>query len=548
MGVAVGTRPAIKIGDLLFGCGVWYLLALGLFLFFGADIRLGWGGIFAPIAMMFFGIPHHGATLVRVYEHRADRRAYRLFSVYATILIWGAFVVAVHDAVFGSLMMTIFLTWSPWHYTAQNYGIALMFLGRAGVTISRLEKRLIYSTFILSYALAFASMHTTGNARQYSWVSTPSDGYQFLSLGLPYPNLLLGAITLTYAGVIVAILVLLLRRASLRAIAPTAIMMLSQAFWFSLPVIISTFQIRTGFDGWEQNPEYYFLWVGMAHAIQYLWITHYYAKKSSDWSGSTAYFAKAFAAGAAIWTVPSLIFAPEFLGRLTFGAGLGELIGATVNLHHFVLDGAIWKLRNVKIAKVLIRGDDDAPEPIGPERHWIRPWIRVVGALSAGIIVMYHYERYFNLRLGFTYSRLDQVEASLDRLAWIGRDSERIRTNLAGNWHRQRNTEAALRGYARAAELQPSAQAWRTLGEYQMQQQMWNDAIASLDRSLERNPLQAAVLRELAQAWLALDDRDRAAQLAERALALRPDDPESVALVERVAAGSGAREPPLDPP
>jgi hypothetical protein len=541
MGVAHGSRPATGVADLLLGCGVWYLLALVLFIFIGADFRLGWGGIFAPLLMLIVGVPHHGATLVRVYEHRRDRKAYSLFTVWATVLIWSLFVAGVHSATVGSIMLTVFLTWSPWHYTGQNYGIALMFLGRRGVTVSRLDKRLIYASFMLSYALAFASMHTTGQARQFAWVSSPGDGYRFLSLGLPYAGPLLSAIALAYLGVIVTIGARLLRRAPLRDLGPAAILVVSQAFWFSLPVIVRTFHVQTGFDAWEANPEYYFLWVGMAHAVQYLWVTRYYAKKSSDWNGSLPYFTKVFLAGAAIWTIPAVIFSPELFGRLPFSSGLGELVGAAVNLHHFVLDGAIWKLRDQKISRVLIRGnDEDVAEPIQPERHRLRPWIWATGAVSVAVMAMANYEQYFNVRLGFTYSRLDRVEAALDRLAWLGRDNSEVRAALAGRLERVRDTDAAKRQHLRALELRPTADGWREFGLFHVRNESWSEAIDAFDEVLASQPADMTALSNQVDAWLALGEPARALQVVERAHAASLNDFASLALANKVAEATGS--------
>jgi hypothetical protein len=35
--------------------------------------------------------------------------------------------------------------------------------------------------------------------------------------------------------------------------------------------------------------------------------------------------------------------------------GLGLLTASIVNLHHFVLDGAIWTLRDGRVARMLLR-------------------------------------------------------------------------------------------------------------------------------------------------------------------------------------------------
>ena len=60
-------------------------------------------------------------------------------------------------------------------------------------------------------------------------------------------------------------------------------------------------------------------------------------------------------AGAAIWTAPVLLLAPGVFGRVPYDLGLSALVAAAVNLHHFVLDGAIWKLRDGRVARIPLR-------------------------------------------------------------------------------------------------------------------------------------------------------------------------------------------------
>ena len=80
---------------------------------------------------------------MRVYEHRADRRAYFLFSVVATILLLIVAGVALFRPWLGSVLATVYLSWSSWHYTGQNYGIAVMFLRRRGVDLDRTSQRML---------------------------------------------------------------------------------------------------------------------------------------------------------------------------------------------------------------------------------------------------------------------------------------------------------------------------------------------------------------------------------------------------------------------
>src|SRR5262245_15524636 len=84
--------------DLLLGCGALYGLAMVVFALAGPSIRAHQADWVVPYLILFLSMPHYGATLVRVYEQRVDRRTYVLFSVWATLLIVGAFVAGIYDA------------------------------------------------------------------------------------------------------------------------------------------------------------------------------------------------------------------------------------------------------------------------------------------------------------------------------------------------------------------------------------------------------------------------------------------------------------------
>jgi hypothetical protein len=129
-------------------------------------------------------MPHYGATLLRVYERREDRRRYALFAVWASLLVWGVFAIGVHHALVGSLFLTLYVTWSPWHYTGQNYGLAVMFLRRRGVAFDAVTKRLLYASFITSYLLIFLNLHWSP-AGAYVPNDLGGTRYHLLRLGIP---------------------------------------------------------------------------------------------------------------------------------------------------------------------------------------------------------------------------------------------------------------------------------------------------------------------------------------------------------------------------
>ena len=92
------------------------------------------------------------------------------------------------------------------------------------------------------------------------------------------------------------------------------------------------------------------------HSAQYLWITSYYAKREAATTPNRAwrpfsYFAILLVGGIALFVpgpwLSSLVFHFDFTRSFL-------LFTALVNIHHFILDGAIWKLRDGRIAALLV--------------------------------------------------------------------------------------------------------------------------------------------------------------------------------------------------
>ena len=103
--------------DWMLGCGGVYAIALAAQLAMGADLQRWVPG---GAMVLLFSLPHYGATLLRGYERREDRQRYWLFVVPITIALGVLFVAGLQWGLLGSLLLTLYLTWSPWHYSGRT--------------------------------------------------------------------------------------------------------------------------------------------------------------------------------------------------------------------------------------------------------------------------------------------------------------------------------------------------------------------------------------------------------------------------------------------
>ncbi len=530
------------IPDLLLGCGLAYVAVFALLAAEGERLQTLIPFALFPLLNIFIGAPHYGATLLRVYERRRDRRAYALFAVHASIAIAVAFVWGLYDANVGSWLLTLYLTWSPWHYSGQNYGIALMFLHRRGVTVTPAIKRLIYASFGLSFALTFLALHGTAPAATYAPQGLSGMVYQLRSLGIPEPIVSAGmnGLAAVYAGVLLALGAALLRRGSLSDVAPTAALVGTQALWFSIPALTRQWGLLADVLPLSaQQSDYTFVWIAFGHAAQYLWITAYYAARERRATSHLRFFVRSVLAGMAIWTVPAALFAPGLLGGLPYDAGLGALVAAMVNIHHFVLDGAIWKLRDGRVARILLRASE-APDAIGPEpprRSLVWPVVAAAGALSIALTATWIYEDVYGFRRAFERGDLRRAERAVDRLALLGRDGPEYHYRLALEQARAGALDAAQAQLETSLALQATPRAWMLRGNLYRREQDWSRAAEAYERAAELDPGAAIAFYQAGEARLQLGHVRRAHMAFEAALRLAPDDERFRAAFERVNDG-----------
>ena len=518
-GFRAAKRGGLSTSDLLLGAGGAYLLSVPLlWLLAGSSGASAW-----PMALVWglsvlVNAPHYGATLLRVYGQRAERRKYALFAVWATGLLLGLFWLGVHDAWVGSALVTAYFSWSPWHFAAQNFGIALLFLRRQGVAVTPATRRLLQASFALSVLLTLLAL----NAESSNSLPAPTRGGQvpnidLLRIGIPSD--------IAAASILASLLAYLLclagagwrlyREAPPQCLLPVGALVLCQAFWFTLP---SLALLGGAFD--TRSLAFTAIWISAAHSAQYLWVTHHFARQSGEPRRLPAYFGRATLVGNAAFVIPAFLCAPALLGGdLSFDGGLSALVFSLVNLQHFVLDGAVWKLRDGAVTRFLLRGEP-AVGPTRPRSAGTSVPLRVMWVvfslclvLEAGDLFRQYVQRLGNAQL---------TGQLLDALSWAGREHEIARIRLGRDLLEQGDYATARRHFARAADAQPSRAAWGGLGRALEGLGDLPAAAQAYEAGLAVDPADAALLRSSGFVHRQLGDLETARKRLAQALQLEP--------------------------
>src|ERR1022692_3146054 len=222
-------RPSL---DLLVGCGAWSAPLLLLAYPFTGSSALVLGGGFYALALLF-NYPHYMATIYRAYHTREDFEKYKIFTIHITGLLLTTALLAHGFPRLLPWIYTLYLTWSPWHYMGQNFGLSMMFARRNGAQPSPRDRNLLYAAFIASYAMVFLSMH-----------ARPSGDSYVLSLGLPaimgrVLRTILAPAFLVLAGWAIRNIMRTGEKEVLwRMMLPSIVLLSTEFLWFVLPSIL----------------------------------------------------------------------------------------------------------------------------------------------------------------------------------------------------------------------------------------------------------------------------------------------------------------------
>jgi Flp pilus assembly protein TadD len=329
--------------DLLIGCGGWSApLLIVSYLLLDKDAQR-WASVFYGLALVC-NYPHYMATVHRAYARGEDRAQYRLFTFYLTGLLLIVAAAAHVRPVLLPWLFTIYVMWSPWHYTGQNFGLTMMFLRRAGANVTPLERRWLRISFVASYVMLLAAFNS-------------GDSLDPLVLSLGVPRTIALAIEIAagvlFLGAGALALVPIARRIDVAAMLPAATLCVTQACWFVIPIAMTWASAVPA-----PQTRYSSGILAVMHSAQYLWITRHYAQRdharrsATHWS-NLSYWGTLVIGGVALF-LPGPWLA-SYVGHFDFTSSM-LIVTAIVNIHHFMLDGVVWKLRDPRVSQALVDG------------------------------------------------------------------------------------------------------------------------------------------------------------------------------------------------
>lgn len=290
--------------------------------------------------------PHYAVTYQLLWRERARARSSWTWLLASTpiavaVIVYAAFF----DRALIGLVNRVYLTWSAYHYAAQHFGIASMYQARERRPLAPREKRALQVGFVavaLHIMLLLNMKHGLG-ATEIAFGAKRADAFESL---LPYSAhpLAVGAVALGL-GAFALSEVWHRRRTGSGLSREARTLFVANFSWFVLPYV----HLPGKVGPW--TGESVSTW--LPYALPFFHCTQYLAV--SGWRARTTGAIKPVYYFIGLMVLGFLLFEGGMYGisRLSH---IGQaqaliLVPAVINIHHFFLDGIIWKTRRRPAAK-----------------------------------------------------------------------------------------------------------------------------------------------------------------------------------------------------
>lgn len=314
------------------------LLATAVFVLSpGSGAWVGSAGLASLI--LFSNGAHFGASTVRLYTKRGTWESLPFLTMGLPLLTLAALTLIVWQAdTLGPHLQSLYLSWSPYHYAAQAYGIAVVYSYRSGCRLDLTDKKLLWWVAMLPFFYNFLTAKRVG----LDWLAPAQ------IMTLPATQQALAAVGVGLTVMAFAAPVLLYWKVWRGNAGPMPLISLlavvsNGVWWFVLSSLDA------------------FVWATVFHGLQYLAlvVVFHVRERGSDPQNHRGGLYNALWFYGASLLLGYGLFQCLPLGYTLAGLGLVEstlLVAATVNVHHFIVDAYIWRLGQKDTNRRVVEG------------------------------------------------------------------------------------------------------------------------------------------------------------------------------------------------
>ncbi|MGE4130267.1 MAG: hypothetical protein AB7F86_01445 [Bdellovibrionales bacterium] len=327
--------------DLLFVCGgmVWILAGLtGLMLGLGYSYQnSATFTIFLLVSVNLLANSHTMATFVRLYHSSANRQSYFEYGFLLILPVLGLTWIGARSETMAALFVRLYGILVGWHYARQVYGLCLLYGLKQGYQIPEVV-RLSWQLLVWAVSLKVAVTRmiypdTLARVLNISALPTPILPFEVFTVAKVF-------LILVAAACVVLIFWFGIKRAE----------------WPPLPAVVLLSSMTLFFlsEGLLDSILWYFI-PAFFHGSQYIAVSGVFHMNESgarniqgvSLSRIVTYLLALVGGGILIY-----YGIPYFMGWIGFEQRIAlAAVFCVVNFHHFLTDGAIWRLRTFSIRK-----------------------------------------------------------------------------------------------------------------------------------------------------------------------------------------------------
>lgn len=325
--------------------GSSFLLFLAFWLFY-TDVRTPQVVALGIWLQWVINWPHFSMSTYRLYQSKANVAQYPITAYVIPFVVLGGMLLAfAYPTLVAPYFIKLFILWSPYHYSGQTIGITFLYCMRCGVKLNTFERRVFIGFIFLTYLLSTVRSEVSRTGFDYY-------GVQYPSFAVPQWLADVTEVGMWAAMILFFVAVVLWTRKNRQIIPPIVLLpALTQYLWFIQAVYMPSFQE----------------FVPLFHSLQYMLIAwgiqlkekmdvkqikpskKYVLTETGRW-----YFFNVLGGAILFYLFPMLGTAMGYTSLFSIA-----VTSAAVQIHHFFVDGVIWKLQNNTVAHPLKMRLDD---------------------------------------------------------------------------------------------------------------------------------------------------------------------------------------------
>jgi len=282
--------------------------------------------------LLLSNMAHFAASTVRLYTKRGTADALPFLTMAFPMVCLGVIAIClVWPWQLGMHLQSLYLTWSPYHYAAQAYGLAVMYAYRTGCLLTKNDKRLLFWIAMIPFFRMFFCIPDTvmGADIGSSWLF-PAAISDWLT---PYQGNLDSALLILACTAPIALCVKIWMSPSGPLPLISLLMLVTNTVWF-----------------FALEPAGAFLLATVFHGLQYLAIVIIFHVKDrmaeTDNQHGILYHVLFFYGACVLLAYALFMCLPWAYRAVGFDVDQSAwVVIAVINIHHFIVDGYIWRLK-----------------------------------------------------------------------------------------------------------------------------------------------------------------------------------------------------------